>query len=317
MKKLYFSLFAGSIFLLIFVGCGKDPKSDNPPAVQKPDLTYSFTEVVANNIKVITLEWESFDATTCTLNGNPVALKDSKVFEIPVDTTFTFVVIGEGGTIQKKVMVKAFVAEPLPMPTIVFFKADQYTLPEGGGGTWLSWEIHNAYIDSVLVNGIMQTDTVGSFHTGFISNPGNTDLQVTYTLTAKGPGGTKTSQLTLTVPAVPPPPTIGEILCAETRTLVYKEYAYTIDGPRILLFSYTPSVEPETWKFSLPNSLIVAYGSQQTFHNWTLNDSIIQGFGDKYIVKLTTDTLIFYEHSFEYQGNTLVPTFTWNRYVKL
>ena len=239
MKKLFFSLLAASLFLfMFFTGCEKDPKSDNTPEIAKPDVSYKVAEVIANNLKTATLEWESFNATTCKLNGELVALKDSKVFEIPQDITFTFVVIGEGGTVEKRVEVKAYVAEPIPLPTIVFFKADQYTLPEGGGGTWLSWEIRNAFKDSVSILGngeLFQADTISSHYTGFISNSGDTDLQVVYTLTAKGPGGSKTSSLTLVILAVPPPPpppTLAELLCSETRTVTYIEYAYFIDGSR-------------------------------------------------------------------------------------
>jgi hypothetical protein len=78
MKKIFFSLLAAGLFLSIFVGCGKDPESDNPPEIAKPEISYNVAEVVANDLKTITLSWESFNATSFALNGNSVALKTQK-----------------------------------------------------------------------------------------------------------------------------------------------------------------------------------------------------------------------------------------------
>lgn len=333
MKNLKIFSWIGFLFVLFVAGCQKDETPVEPVVpTEKPDVILNIVDGVSKApIKVITLEWESFNATTCKLNGDTVALKDSKVFEIPEDIIFTFVVTGEGGTVEKKVEVKALVIEPEPLPTIVFFKADQYTLPEGGGGTWLSWEIHNAYIDSVLVNGIAQADTVGSYYTGFISNSGDSDLQITYTLTAVGPGGSKDAQLTLTVPAVPPPPpplTITEYLVNfGSWNLIKIETSEIMEGPWETSFDANTApicAQDETMTFSTnPNKVTVDFGLpcpgeegfiQIWIYDWALNGTTtIQGVGD--IIVINESEFIFVNIGTRIIGNTWYEIFVKYSYV--
>jgi hypothetical protein len=77
-------------------------------------------------------------------------------------------VIGDGGTTEKKVNVKAITTPTKPLPKIVYFTTSEDTLPEGGSGAWLSWKVLNAYNDSISINGISHTDTIGSYYTGFL-----------------------------------------------------------------------------------------------------------------------------------------------------
>jgi hypothetical protein len=183
MKKLFFSLFAAGLFLSILVGCGKDSEPVVPPTVQKPDLTYTVTEDNSGEIKSITLDWNAIRATSCTLNGDTVALSGSKTTDIPENTIFTFVVAGEGGSIERAVEVKAL------LPTISL-TATPDTLPLGGGTTTLSWTTQHA--DSVKYNGVWYGPN-GSMETGFIASTSN------IAVTAKGKGGEDTSTITIKV----------------------------------------------------------------------------------------------------------------------
>jgi hypothetical protein len=210
MKKLFFTLFAAGLFLLIFVGCGKDPESDTPPAVQKPDLTYMVTEDSSGVIKIIKLDWNAIRATSCTLNGDTVALSGSKTTDIVENTIFTFVVVGEGGSIEKKVEVKAY----LPIITLT---ATPDTLPIGGGTTTLSWTTQHA--DSVKYNGVWYAPN-GSIETGFIATTSN------FTVTVKGKGGEDTS--TLTIKVLTQEDIISECLDTELWTVTQMEFCDTL-----------------------------------------------------------------------------------------
>lgn len=268
-------------------------------------------------MKTFTLKWET-NCRYCLCNSDTLDKKGVIPFiKVKKDSTkiFNFCAFNkESEKLEKKIVVVfnplPIVPPPLPLPTINV-SANPDTLPIGGGITTITWTTQDA--DSVGFAGNWY-DPNSSVETGFI--PASSSLS----FIAKGKGGETTTIVSITVALPTPPPTMEELLCAETRTLFYKEYAYTIYGPRILIFSYTPNIPPtdiETWKFSLPDSLTVTYGSQQTFHNWFLNDSIIQGFGDRFIKTLTPDTLRWLQQTSEYQGDTIIPTFTWSTYVKL
>lgn len=307
--KLSLLLLIGAFITLLLAGCEDDPQN-NTPDQQLPDITIQVTEQPpsqgTNDIKSVTLNWETVHAETCTLNGISVELKGSKTLEIPQDIIFIFVATGEGGTKEKKVEVKASTVPAEPIPNIVFFTAYEYTLPEGGGGTWLEWKVLNAFLDSVSISGNGNTwvvDTIGSRYTGFMANSGDTDLQVIYTLTAKGPGGTSTSQLTLVVPAIPPPPpppTMEELLCAGPWYLVKLEFM-TPPSTEWVEASIDECLLDNFLTFYInPNLVIYDFGliscsvgePQTSSGPWTLVGMILNMGMDETIEILTGDILI-------------------------
>jgi len=326
MKKIIFSLLSVGLFL--FVGCGKDPSEPvDPPNVEKPDLTYNVTEDLTAEIKVITLSWESVRAKSCKLNGDSVALIGSKVFEIPEDVTFTFVVIGDGGTTEKKVDIKAITAPTIPLPKIVYFTTSEDTLPEGGGGAWLSWKVLNAFKDSVSINGIYQTDTIGSYYTGFLSNTGN----YVFNLTVIGPGGSKTASITILVSTQF---TVEELLCFSTRTHFKDEFCDTTGVPYSVPWSFENAINPcekddELTFTTNPNNLFNNFNTlcegvtlYSNTCGWSLNESVIsmQGYSDVWkIVNLSPDTLIYTYPSFRINpdGITVTPILVRCTYVHL
>lgn len=283
----------GFLFILLFAGCQKDEpvKPVVPPEVLKP-VIHAEPYIVPSKSTIdfvrVEVSYEILNATIGYIDA--VVLEEMAgllEFDVYEDRSIVFTAKNnEGDTETKTILMKGPVIEPLPLPTIVFFNADQYTLPEGGGATWLSWEILNAYTDSVSINGIMQADTIGSYYTGFVSNPGNTDLQVIYTLIAKGLGGTKTASLTLTIPAVPPPPplpTAEDTLCMGSWYLIKLEF---MTPPS------TEWVEYEIWECNLddfitfylnPKEVIFNFGTVKCFVGepqtvpwlWTMSGNVI------------------------------------------
>ena len=292
-------MLAAGLFLLIFVGCGKDPESDNPPAVQKPDLTYTVTEDNSGEIKAIKLDWNATRATSCTLNGDTVALSGSKTTDIVENTLFTFVVVGEGGSIEKKVEVKAY----LPIITLT---ADPDTLPIGGGTTTISWTSQNT--DSVLIEGVWYGPN-GSIQI-------ERDITSEISALAKGKGGENTSSLSVCVL------TMDNLLASGTRTYVKGEFYDTLGVLMYAFFEYEnenslPCQKDDTRTFTMnPNISILDFGVQcgeniTTYpETWSLNDSILtigNSIVEIKIVILTEDVLVYTIPSCSYVGDKVIP----------
>jgi len=111
---------------------------------------------------------------------------------------------------------------PPPPPPTAAPKASLTANPntvEKGQSTFLSWETYNA--TDVSIDGIGAVQPVGSQQV----TPADS---TTYTLTAKGPGGTQTATARVTVTAPPPPPpppsASEEELFAENVKDIYFDY---------------------------------------------------------------------------------------------
>jgi hypothetical protein len=327
MKRLFF-FFTTILLVSLFTGCKEDPPVvPDVPDTPEPELTYTVTEVtLTGEIKVITLSWETKNATSCVLNTNSVELSGSRDFQILEDTWFYFVATGDGGKVTKSFEVKAsgvVVTPPTPAPTITI-TANPDTLPIGGGTTILTWSATNT--SSVVFNGVSY-DSIGSVETGFITSTSN------FSFTANGEGGVKTSVVTVTVLEELPPPTTEELLCnfgLFSKVLVV--YSYTTGEPSwILLYDFDqqpPCNQDITMEFSMnPNKMIYSFGeycpgeegNTQIFEfDWWLEGMTIKGGGDRDIITLNQDSLVWIYESIEIQGeNTTVPIFVKATYVHL
>jgi PKD repeat protein len=152
-----------------------------------PTATFSASPASINLGQSSTLTWTSSNATSISIdNGVGSQAVNGSVSVSPASTTtYTLTATGPGGTITKT----ATVTVTQPAPTISF-SASPGNISAGQSST-LIWNTTNA--TSVTIdNGVGSKPVSGSATV----SPGAT---TTYTLTATGPGGTLTSQATVTV----------------------------------------------------------------------------------------------------------------------
>ena len=136
----------------------------------------------------VLLTWDTTYAQTVILEPGSLTLTETGSLEVtPIETTtYTLTASNPAESVSQSVTVTVVVQ---PEPTVVF-SADPATI-EIGSALTLSWNSTNA--DSVtLDNGIGDVDLNGSLEVF----PTETTI---YTITASGPGGTVTKQVTVTV----------------------------------------------------------------------------------------------------------------------
>jgi PKD repeat protein len=152
-----------------------------------PTATFSASPTTINAGQSSTLTWTSTNATSVSIdNGVGSQAVNGSVSVSPASTTtYTLTATGPGGTTTKTATVT--VIQPAPM---ISFSATPTNISAGQSST-LVWNTTNA--TSVTIdNGLGSKPLSGSATV----SPGAT---TTYTLTATGPGGTLTSQATVTV----------------------------------------------------------------------------------------------------------------------
>ncbi len=145
-----------------------------------------------------TLTWTTTDAVSVAISGVSIlpSTNGSAVVSPIVTTTYTLTATGPGGTATTSATV---IVEAGP-PSIDSFAATPTTVPPGGSAT-LRWTTSNA--TSVSLSGVAAALPVnGSFRVF----PTTT---MTYTLTAIGPGGSRTATTVVTInQGTTPPPAI-------------------------------------------------------------------------------------------------------------
>ncbi|MEK6371241.1 MAG: hypothetical protein AABO58_00960 [Acidobacteriota bacterium] len=161
------------------------PVDDGPP-----DAAFTATPATIGPGASSTLAWTTARATTVTLQqgadfADHVSLNGSFSVTPNETTIYTLTVAGACATVKKQVTVT--VAEPTPQITFI---ASSRTIAEGETTT-LSWTVTNATSVSID-HGIGARPVSGSV----VVVP---DATTTYRLTASGPGGTSTADLTITV----------------------------------------------------------------------------------------------------------------------
>ncbi|MDW7773305.1 MAG: putative Ig domain-containing protein [Desulfobulbaceae bacterium] len=142
-----------------------------------------------------TLTWTSSRADTCSITPDigSVGCNGSMLVTPTKPTRYYFNMTGPGGTYRRSVYV-SFV------PPVADLKASSLTINEGES-TQLTWVYANA--TSCIINqGIGEVELGGE-------RTVSPTITTTYTMTATGPGGTATDQVTITVIPTNPPPTLN------------------------------------------------------------------------------------------------------------
>jgi hypothetical protein len=153
-----------------------------------------------------TLKWDTKDATEVQIDGQSQPASGSKAVSPGSDTTYSLVAVGAGGkSPAQKVTIKVAAAVvAIPKPAINNFDLGSESI-QAGEKVKLIWSTQNA--DSVTIDPEVGTQKAnGSVNV----SPSKT---TTYTLTAKGPGGTVTSSpqtLTVEAKAVVTAPTVTQ-----------------------------------------------------------------------------------------------------------
>lgn len=169
----------------------------------RPVCTLTVTPASINKGGSVTLTWTTTYATSVSINqgAGTVALDGSKVMKnITTSRTYTLTATGAGGTVTCKDSVTVKVPPPPPTPAkpVCTLTADPKTV-DFNGNTELEWTTTNA-------NSVSLNQGIGSVALDGSHSVGNLTATKTFTLTAKGAGGTVTCAVTVTVRAEPEEP---------------------------------------------------------------------------------------------------------------
>jgi hypothetical protein len=198
--------------------------------VPPPTVTFSVEPSTIAAGQSATLSWSTTNASSVTIDHGIglQPLNGSRTVTPGATTTYTLTATGTGGTTTRQ----ATVTVTPPKPTISF-TASRRTIAEGEETT-LSWQVTNA--TSVSINhGIGARGLSGSARVAPLTT-------TTYRLTASGPGGTATEDLTITVLA---PPVI--VFTATPATIVRGQAAtltWTVDGATLVVIEPTIGAQP-------------------------------------------------------------------------
>lgn len=198
------------IFLALIgvVGCRKKvappPPPPPPPA---PTASISVSPSTIEEGASATLTWSSSNAKTATISGIGSVETSGSHRVTPTETTvYNFSVTGDGGAANSSA---TLAVTRVPMPT-VGIRANPITI-KSGESTTLSWTSNRA--DRVVIDsGVGQVEPTGSRTV----RPTSTTR---YTATATGRGGTSQNSVEVTV--LPPPPPVEELFASNFRDIFF------------------------------------------------------------------------------------------------
>jgi hypothetical protein len=173
-----------------------------PPPVVMPTATLDPPIATIQSGQSVTLTWNTTDATSATINGNPVPLDGSQAYSPTVTTTYELVATNAAGSDVATSIVTVTTSAPpppppsppTPMPTALL--TAMATSIQSGQSTTLQWATSNA--TSVTLDGA----PVNANGSRVVSPTATT----TYVLVASNSAGSVQSSATVTVTAPPPPP---------------------------------------------------------------------------------------------------------------
>ncbi|MEO8379554.1 MAG: hypothetical protein ABI779_07800 [Acidobacteriota bacterium] len=159
--------------------------------VPPPTATFTATPTSISDGEVASLSWTTTNATTVSIDNGVGSVSASGTASVSPSATTTYMLTanGIGGSTTKQVSVT--VTPPKPQ---ISFTASPRTIAEGESST-VSWNVLNATGVSID-HGIGTRPASGSVS---VSPTATT----TYRLTATGPGGSSTAQVTITVLQAP------------------------------------------------------------------------------------------------------------------
>jgi len=311
MRKIARLLATQGLFLAIILiaGCKKDSPDTTVP-VGQPTITasYSLMPDGASSQSILAhVEWTSENATKGTLDGLRIKTPNG-------DTTFNmkkgdkktllFKVENASGKSFQEYLKIEIPSDPIPPipPTIsasVTYNGQTVdTLPYLGG---------EVKIKVFFANGILELNGVK-----YENSPKELTFTVTETKTydfkVVGAGGE--ISLPFTVPVYVPTET--ELLLISGTWVVTKleESCYTPDGPWSPIYDYigvkrTFFLSPNKMKREGP----CPEGTCIYWYDWSLNGSVITGFGDRTIISINSNEMILILESFSTQNNVQIPWF--------
>ncbi len=178
LKKLMI-LGAVVVWAIIASACAKPPKAQ---------LTVSKNQIKQG--ESVSVEWKTQNAKEILLNGKKVGTNGTEVYT-PTDST-TYEIVGRSGKKEAKDS-KSVQVEVLPAGPTITLNADPGAISVGGKAT-LRWSSQRA--DKVDIPGL------GTFGPSGETNISPTQ-SITYTATAKGPGGEASASARVTVTGDP------------------------------------------------------------------------------------------------------------------
>lgn len=196
-----------------------------------PTATFTATPSSIQTGQSSVLAWNTTNATSVTLDGNPVSLNGTQTLSPTSTTTYTLVASNSAGSVTRTATVTVSATPPpVPMPT-ASLSANPTTITAGQSST-LSWTTTDA--TSVTMN--------GSPVAASGSQPYTPATTTTYTLVASNAAGSVTRQVTVTVNAAVPMPTASlaaspsSIMSGSSSTLSWNTTdatTVTLDGATV------------------------------------------------------------------------------------
>lgn len=312
MKKLKRMLVNFGLFLslLLLAGCEKDT---DPTVMGQPTVTSSFS-IITTDAKSSTVsvrvEWKTENATKGTLDGLRIKTPSG-------DTTFTmkkgekknllFTVENSNGKSFQSYLKIEIPSDPLP-PTMTtsFTFNDQSvdTLPYLGGKMKVKVLFANGFL---YLNGVKYEDSPKTF-----------DFTVTETKTydfkVVGPGGEISFPVTVPVYV---PNEIESLLISGTWVLSKLEESNYFNGPwnefgGFLGTKMTFYLNPKKLKAEYLPERNIPTG----WYDWSLNESLLKGFGDRTIISINQNEMILIVESIFHSPDGDIPWFTKETYHK-
>lgn len=188
MKNLF--IFAIIFFSVAFLtSCGKDDPDTPGPEIKLPEINVDTPIVeTQDGVQTVTLNWETKNLVSLTLQGELVSLSGSAKIPISSDTQFTFV----GENKEGKTSSKTVPVVMKKIPTLIL-TATPAVVPPEGASVHITWVETNANLGVWLNNLPYFNGQTGV--TIFVPARGLDTL----TFTAKGSGGETTVKLYIPV----------------------------------------------------------------------------------------------------------------------
>ena len=150
---------------------------------------------------VTTLSWHVAGANSVSISPDigQVAQNGSLAVAVTQSTDYVLTATNAAGT----TMATASVTVPVTLPPIILsFNASPSTVPAGGGTSILSWNVLGSGVSVSIDQGIGDVTGLTLKSVGVVAT-------TTYRLTATGPGGTSTRDVTVTVSNDTMPPSVS------------------------------------------------------------------------------------------------------------